>query len=100
MLLRNVRTQLLALIALLALAGCASDGQVGARTPVTVVADTSTPVEGKTTIRCHKETRPGSNLIQNVCETERPESDRQMMQFQIMNAVQKNQGVHMPVGPG
>ena len=85
--------------ALLVLAGCAAENvNVGARTPVTVVADSSTEVVGKTKIRCHKETPPGSNMIQNVCETDRSEADRQAMQYQIMNAVQANQGVHPPPG--
>jgi hypothetical protein len=88
--------------ALLVLGGCASEsGNVGARTPVTIVADSSAEVVGKTTLRCHKETPPGSNVIQNVCETDRSEADRQAMQFQVMNAVQQNQGVRAPPGtPG
>jgi uncharacterized lipoprotein YbaY len=85
--------------ALLVLAGCAAEnGNVGAKTPVTVVADSSAEVVGKTKIRCHKETPPGSNVIQNVCETDRSEADRQAMQYQIMNALQQNKGVHPPPG--
>ena len=85
--------------ALLVLAGCASEnGAVGARTPVTIVADSNADVGGKTKIRCHKETPPGSNVIQNVCETDRSEADRQAMQFQIMNNLQQGGGVHQAVG--
>ncbi len=84
---------------LLLLAGCASEsGQTGARTPVTVVADTSTDLVGKTKVVCRKETPPGSHMIQNVCETERSEADRQQMQYQIMNAVQQNKGLPGPPG--
>ncbi len=85
--------------ALLVLAGCASEnGNVGARTPVTIVADGRTNVAGATTIHCHKETPPGSNVIQNVCETDRAEADRQRMQFEIMNNMQQGGGVHPAVG--
>ena len=85
--------------ALLVLAGCAAEsGNVGARTPVTIVADSNADVVGKTKIHCHKETPPGSNVIQNVCETDRSEADRQAMQFQIMNNLQQGGGVHPAVG--
>ena len=85
--------------ALLVLAGCAAEnGNVGARTPITVVADSNAEVVGKTKLHCHKETPPGSNVIQNVCETDRSEADRQAMQFQIMNNLQANQGIHPPPG--
>ena len=71
---------------------------MGARTPVTIVAGQSAEVTGPTKIRCRKETPPGSSVIQNVCEIDRSEADRQRMQLQVITAIQQGGGVHAAVG--
>ncbi len=84
---------------LLAIAGCASQDGVasGAKSPVTVVASSNTELTAQTKLHCHKETPPGSNVIQNVCETEQSEADRQRMQDQIQTN-QGNVAAHQGIG--
>ena len=84
--------------ALLVLAGCASqDGLVGGGTAPVVVAGSTTEITPQSTLHCHKETAPGSNMIHNVCETEKSEADRQALQNQISNNM-GNVAAHQGVG--
>jgi hypothetical protein len=74
-----------AAVAVLVLAGCASnDGLVPAQAP-TVVASSNTQLTPQTKVVCHKETSMGSNMIHSVCETEQSEADRQALQNQLLN---------------
>ncbi len=80
----------------LALVGCAAEEGVvaGSKAPVTVVATSNSEITPQTKLHCHKESPPGSNMIQNVCETEQSQADREALQRQLMNNVQANGGVH------
>ncbi|MCK9686469.1 hypothetical protein [Scleromatobacter humisilvae] len=88
-------------VALLVLGGCAAqDGAVsGAKAPVTVVADSTTNLTPQTKLHCHKETPPGSNVIQNVCETEKTEAERQALQTKLLDIGSQNGANHHAVGP-
>ena len=84
--------------ALLVLGGCASqDGLVGGGTAPVVVADPSTEITLQSKLHCHKEAAAGSNMIHNVCETEKTEAERQAMQNQINNNM-GNVAAHQGVG--
>jgi hypothetical protein len=80
------------------LGGCASqDGLVAGGTAPVVVANTTTDLNAQTKLHCHKEAAAGSNMIHNVCETEKTEAERQAMQNQISNNM-GNVAAHQGVG--
>ncbi len=85
-------------IALLVLAGCASqDGLVGGGSAPVVVANTTTDIKPETKLICHKESPAGSNMIHTVCETEKTEAERQALQNQINNNM-GNVAAHQGIG--
>jgi len=94
----SISATLLALV----LGGCAAEegAASGSKAPVTVVATSNTEITTQTKLHCHKETPPGSNVIQNVCEAEQSQADRDATQRQLMNNVQANGGVHGAAGSG